>query len=71
MNKYKIEITRTETFVVDVYGENEKEAKEKAMTFFEEIKKDNIEHYYSTGDITEEVSTVYDVTGTDDPFNPF
>ena len=70
LNKYKVEFTQTGAYVVDVFAVNELEAKEIAKNAWEKIKKQDIEHYYQYGDIEEEITTVYDVTGTDDPFNP-
>ena len=37
MNKYKVEFVQTETFIVDVKAENEKQAIEKAEKSFEAI----------------------------------
>ena len=64
MNKYKVEFYQTETFVVDVYAESEQEATDKAS---EEYSKGN---YQETGHLDVNVNYVYDVTDTDDPFNP-
>ena len=63
MNKYKVEFVQTESFVVDVKAENEKQAIEKAEKEFESG------NYQEVGDCGVEVGTVYDVTNTDDPFN--
>ena len=62
MKKYKVEFVQTETFVVDVYAENEKQATEKAEQEWERGS------YQETGDLTLEVGTIYEVTNTDDPF---
>ena len=64
MNKYKVEFIQTETFIVDVLAENEKDAIEKAEEQWE------IGNYQETGDLNVETGTIYDVTETDDPFNP-
>ena len=69
-NKYKVEIGRTQNFIVDVLAEDEQEASDKATARFEEIKAAGIEHYHEDGDSVEEISYVYDVSNTDDPFNP-
>jgi len=70
MNKYKVEFTQTRTYIVDVLADSEFEAKDKAQNKWEIIKINNMEHYHEFGDPDEKITTVYDVTGTDDPFNP-
>jgi len=65
MKKYKVEITKT--FCIDVYEEDEEKAKNKAEIGLQELEKVDRQHYNQTGD-TEFL--VYDVTDTDDPFNP-
>lgn len=70
MNKYKVEFTQTGTYIVDVWAVNEIEAREIAKLGWEKIKKNGVEHYHEYGDPEEEITTVYDVTGTDDPFDP-
>lgn len=69
MKKYKVEITRTETFVVDVLAKSEEEAKDKATEKFASVKETGKEHYHQIGDSVEETGTIYDVTDTDDPFD--
>lgn len=64
MNKYKVEFTQTETFIVDVLAESEAEATGNATELFGQG------NYQEMGDCSANVSCVYDVTGTDDPFNP-
>ena len=63
MKKYKVEFTQTETFVVDVLAENQKEAIEKAETKWDSG------DYQETGDCKVETGAVYDVSDTDDPFD--
>jgi hypothetical protein len=70
MNKYKVEIVKKSTFVVDVLAKNEEEATTKAQEKWLEIGEMGTEHYYQNGNTEVEVGTVYDVTNTDDPFNP-
>ena len=62
--KYKVEFTQTETFIVDVYAKNEKEAKVLAARTFD------AGDYQEIGDCEVELNNVYDVTNTDDPFYP-
>ena len=64
LKKYKVEYKQMETFVVDVYALNQKEAEKLA------IKKFNDGDYQEIGDCEVELNNVYDVTNTDDPFNP-
>jgi hypothetical protein len=64
MNKYKVEYIQTETFIVDVEAQSEQEATDKAMQAFD------AGSYYEMGDCNVTLGTVYDVTNTDDPFNP-
>jgi len=63
MNKYKVEFIQTETFIVDVKAKDQEEAEEKARA------KWNNGDYQETGNLEVTISTVYDVTDTDDPFN--
>jgi hypothetical protein len=62
--KYKIEFRQTETFVVDLYAKDAKQAEKLAQ------EKWNGGKYYETGDCGVELHCVYDVTNTDDPFDP-
>ena len=62
--KYKVEFKQTETFIVDVYAANQKQAEELAGERFD------AGDYQDMGDCEVVVNQVYDVTNTDDPFNP-
>lgn len=64
MRKYKVEFKQTETFMVDVYAKNEEGARSKAEERF------NAGDYQWVGDCAVDVGEIYDVTDTDDPFNP-
>jgi len=64
MNKYKVEFTQTETFIVDVLAKTEAEAVELAK------KKWDGGDYQETGDIEVSTGIIFNVTNTDDPFNP-
>ena len=70
MKKYKVEFVQTGRYIVDVLAVDEQEATDKASVRWEEIKAAGTEHYHQDGDSEVAVGTVYDVTGTDDPFNP-
>jgi len=62
--KYKVEYKQTETFVVDVYANNQEQAEKLAGMRFD------AGDYQEIGDCEVELNNVYDVTNTDDPFNP-
>lgn len=64
MKKYKVELTQTETFIVDVYAKDETEAITLANESFQNG------NYQETGKTEINSGTVYDVTDTDDPFYP-
>jgi len=70
MSNYKVELIRTNTFVVDIEAENEGEAKEESLMKFKEAEDQGIDHYLEVNDPETTIGNVYDVTGTDDPFNP-
>ena len=53
-----------EKFIVDVLAEDEEQAKQFAHSKFDKG------DYQETGDLDVESGTIYDVTNTDDPFNP-
>jgi len=69
-NKYKVEFIQTEKFVVDVLAKNKEEATMKAQEKWLEIGENGTQHYHSVGNTEVEVGTVFDVSNTDDPFNP-
>ena len=62
--KYKVEYKQTETFIVDVYAKNQEQAEKLACKRFD------AGDYQEQGDCEVELNCVYDVTNTDDPFNP-
>ena len=70
MKKYKVEIVQTEKYVVDVLAESEQEATDAATAKWNEIAASGIHHYHQEGDTATAIGTVYDITNTDDPFNP-
>jgi galactose-1-phosphate uridylyltransferase len=66
-NRYKVEITKTHTYVVEVHAKDETEAMERAHSeWYEKIEPLGIEHYHETGEPHIEIETVYDVTNTED-----
>lgn len=70
MKKYKIEFTQSQKYIIDVRAKNEENAKKQATKKWNKICKANTANYHESEDPTTEISTVYDVTNTDDPFNP-
>jgi hypothetical protein len=73
MKKYKVEITETRTYCVDVLAAAEPEAVKLALEHFDACGKAGTAHYLEveTGDGPESfASNVYDVTDTDDSFSP-
>lgn len=70
MKKYKVEITRENTYIVDVLANNSYQAQDIAKKKFKESVAWNIEHYLEIGDENVFVSNTFDVTHTDDPFSP-
>jgi hypothetical protein len=64
MNKYKIIFEQTESYIVDVYAQDEQDAITKA----EECLQNG--SYQETGEYNVEMVGTYDVTNTDDPFHP-
>lgn len=70
MNKYKVSITSTDTYIVDVLARNEAEARGAAEEKWNKIAASGAAHYYQDGDTVMEYGNIYDVTNTDDPFNP-
>jgi hypothetical protein len=74
MNKYKVEFTEKATvkYCIDVLAESEDKAKELAEPVMQQVLGNGTYHYYETDrdETVPEISYVYDVTNTDDPFNP-
>lgn len=65
MKKYKIEITKS--YVMDVEATAKELAEAEAENILDQAMLDGTEHYLQVGDT---IFTAYDVTNTDDPFNP-
>lgn len=64
LKKYKVEFSEQVLYVVDVLAKDEKAAEVKAMDAW------NDGLYQETGDSEVQIQNIYDVTNTDDPFNP-
>jgi len=64
MKNYKVEITKT--YCIDVNAKDEKDAEKIADNILDEMESNDNQHYNLTGDNY----TIYDVTNTDDSFNP-
>lgn len=65
MQKYKIEITRT--YCIDIEAKTEAEAQAIATTYLDSHMANRTEHYLESRDPE---YTTYNVTDTEDPFNP-
>ena len=65
MNNYKVQFTKT--YVIDVMAENEERARMIAEPILDEKMRNGTDHYYE-----QEMPDVvfFDVTDTEDPFNP-
>jgi len=70
MKKYKVEYTHTNYYVLDVLANTEEEATTEANKHHNKLTENNIIHHHEVQDPIIEVSTIYDVTDTDDPFSP-
>ena len=71
MQKFKVEFTQSEKFVIDVKAKSVEQAEKLATKYFNKVVENRTAHYYSTtGGVETEIAYVYDVSGTDDPFNP-
>jgi len=68
--RYKVEIKHIETYIVDVLAMNEDEAEKKAQDRWNTALKNGLTHYYQIGEQEIETGNIYDITTTDDPFNP-
>lgn len=71
MKKFKIEVVETRTYVVDVLAPNEQMARKKVEKVWnKKIAPSGTAHYYEHGDTFTRLGSSYDVTNTDDPFDP-
>lgn len=70
MNKYKVEFQHIETYIIDVEANTEEEATNIAIQKLEQAFNNGTYHYHEIGDPATNISNIYDVTNTDDPFNP-
>lgn len=66
MTPYKVELTFTRTYTLDILTGTEEKAKEEALKVFDKLQKANIEHYHETQEPVVICSNVYDVSNTDD-----
>lgn len=64
MKKYKVEITKT--YIIDVLANDRQQAEDKASSILNVLMRQGTEHYKEG----ETFYQTYDVTNTDDPFNP-
>ncbi len=66
MNYYKVEITQSETFIIDARAKTEEQAKKIAAKKWKEICENGTYHYQQFGDTETKITHVFDVTGTED-----
>lgn len=66
MKSYKVEFEEVQKFVFNVQAENEGQARKECYEKWHEAVESGTVHYHAWGDGQAEISTVYDVTGTDD-----
>jgi hypothetical protein len=69
MKKYKVEITEVQSYTLDITAKTQVEAEEIAKQQWQVLCQNGTYHYHETGDPTTELTEVFDVTDTDDPFN--
>jgi hypothetical protein len=67
--KFKVEFTESQKYIVDVLARDEQEAKQLAEAKWYDIVSNGTAHYYEDSDLETSLTAVYDVSGTDDPFN--
>mgnify|MGYP001014269028 CR=1 FL=1 len=66
MNKYKVQITQSQNYIIDVLADTPEQAEELASKKWEEVCASGTYHYHEDGDPQTEVTNIYDVTDTDD-----
>lgn len=66
MKTYKVEISQTQKYIVDVQAKNEEQAKKLAIPLWDDLCETGTYHLHEYGDAETEFTMVYDVTGTDD-----
>lgn len=66
MNKYKIEITQSQKYIIDVKAKTEDNAKKQATKIWNKLCATGTYHLHEHGDAETEFTNTYDVTGTDD-----
>lgn len=69
MQKYKIEFTKSEYYIIDILANSEDEAKTLAEDKYIELDEQGILHYHEHNNPTVEISNTFDVTNTEDPFD--
>ncbi len=69
MKKYKVEITEHQKYIIDVTAKTQQEAEKIAEEKWEMLSTTGLYHFHEDGDPTTELTEVFDVTDTDDPFN--
>ena len=70
MEKFKVEVIESQKYIIDVEAHDTAEAEKLAMAKYQEFCNLGIIHYHEDGDVETETGNIYNVTNTDDPFNP-
>jgi GrpB-like predicted nucleotidyltransferase (UPF0157 family) len=70
MQKYKIEFTTSKTHIIDVLANTEEEAVKLAEAKHDQLAEQGMLHYHEEGFEVRKHTNTFDVTNTDDPFNP-
>jgi hypothetical protein len=69
MQKFKIEITQSDKYIIDVLAETESDAHALALKYFGQIIANGTAHYYADDETETAITNTFDVTNTDDPFS--
>jgi len=69
MKKYKVQITESQTYILDIKANTQEEAEQIAEKQWDNLVNSGTYHYHEDGDLTTGISHAYNVTNTDDPFN--
>ena len=70
MNKYKVNIITTHSYIIDVLSDSKEQAEKIALEHFNVLESQGMEHYNESDDVEKRARITFDVTETDDPFSP-
>ncbi len=69
MNKYKVIMSISRDYTVDILANTQEEAEELAQKEWEELNRNGIVHFFEIEDIYSHHKETFNVTNTDDPFD--